>query len=133
VLIQPLAVRYRLYLTGTHETRTCATAELDEHVDSEAERGVIDDLAVPFLLNLGEELSDELCADLLVEDDVVFELTGLQLVHVEELLLGHVVAVHVHEYVLDHNEAQLHLLPHLVHPLEQVLVTAAEELLDHRL
>ena len=61
----------------------------------------------------------------------MLKLTSLQLVHVWQLHLGDIVAVHVHEYILDHYDAQLHLLPELVHLLEDILVTAPQKFLHH--
>ena len=54
----------------------------------------------------------------------MLKLTSLQLVHVWQLHLGDIVAVHVHKDIFDHYDAQLHLLPELVHLLQDVLVTA---------
>ena len=47
----------------------------------------------------------------------MFELTSLQLLHALQLHFGHVVAIHVHEYVLNHDYAQLLVLPHLIYLL----------------
>lgn len=62
--------------------------------------------------------------DLRVEDNVMLKLTSLQLVHVWQLHLGDIVAVHVHKDIFDHYDTQLHLLPELVHLLQDVLITA---------
>lgn len=56
----------------------------------------------------------------------MFELTSLQLLHALELHLGHVVAVHVHEYVLDHDDAHLLVLPYLIDLLQEIVVAATE-------
>ncbi len=66
-----------------------------------------------------------------VEDYVVFELTSLETFHALEFQLGHIVPVHVHQDVLDHDNAQLFLLPDLIHLLQQVFLAATLEFVDY--
>lgn len=133
MLVQSLGMGYGLRLLTISAARASPAAQLNQHMDSQAEGAVVNDVAVALLLYLGEQLGDEFVADLLVQNDVVLELARLQLVHGEELELGHIVTVHVHKYVLDHNDTKLHLLPHLVHPLQQILIPTLQQLLNHRL
>ena len=63
----------------------------------------------------------------------MLELTSLQLVHALQLHLRHIVPVHVHQYILDHYDAELHLLPRLIDLFQQVLVTTPQKFLHNRL
>ena len=67
-----------------------------------------------------------------IENHVMLELTCLQLVHALQFLFWHIVSVHVHQNVLDHNNAHLDLLPSLVHLFKKILITAAEEFINER-
>ena len=61
---------------------------------------------------------------MLVEDNVVFELTSLQLLHALKLHFRDIVTVHVHKDILDHNYAHLLVLPYFVDFLQQIILTA---------
>lgn len=54
----------------------------------------------------------------------MFELTSLQLLHALQLHFGDVVSVHVHEYVLNHDDAHLLILPDFIDLLQQIILTA---------
>ena len=58
---------------------------------------------------------------------MVLELADLQVLYALEFKLGHIVPVHVHEYVLNHYYAQFLLLPNLIHPLQQVFFTRIKQ------
>ena len=55
---------------------------------------------------------------------MVFELTSLQLLHALKLHFGHIVTIHVHEDILDHDDAHLLVLPYFVDFLQQIVLTA---------
>lgn len=59
----------------------------------------------------------------------MLKLTGLQLIHALELHFGHVVAVHIHEDILDHDDAQFDLLPGIVNLLEELIVSTLKDLI----
>jgi hypothetical protein len=61
---------------------------------------------------------------MLVEYNVMFELTSLQLLHALQLHFGDVVTVHVHKDILNHDYAHLLVLPYFVDFLQQVVLTA---------
>ena len=80
-----------------------------------------------------EKHSNQFVANLRLQHYMMLELTSLQLVHARKLHLRHIVPVHVHKDVLDHDDAELDLLPELIHALEYVFIGALLETLDHRL
>lgn len=61
---------------------------------------------------------------MLVEYNVMFELTSLQLLHALQLHFGDVVTVHVHEDILNHDYAHLLVLPYFVDFLQQIILAA---------
>ena len=63
----------------------------------------------------------------------MFELASLKLFNALNLLFRDIVLVHVHQNILDHNDAELGLLPDIIHLLQDVLIRAMNQLLYHRL
>ena len=61
---------------------------------------------------------------------MIFKLTSLQLLHTLQLHLGNVVAIHIHQYILNHDDAHLLILPYLIDFPEQVILTAVQQLLS---
>ena len=71
--------------------------------------------------------------DLRVKNHMVFELTHLQVLYTRLLHFRDIVPVHVHEDILDHYDVELFLLPDLVDPLEQVVLTVPNDVVYHGL
>jgi hypothetical protein len=98
-------------------------SDLDKHLDDLLEVNALDHLAVPLLLDLGEEQGHEPLLDLAVEDDLRLELARLHRLHILVVLhLGHKVLVHVEQEVLDHDDYVLFEGPHVGDLFQQVLV-----------
>ena len=68
-----------------------------------------------------------------VKNDMVFELTHLKVFDTWLLNFWNVVTIHVHEDILNHNDIKLLLLPDFIDLFQEVVLTAPDQLLNHRL
>lgn len=106
---------------------------LQQHLDCLAHLRLLDDMAIAFTANLGNQLGNQFLLDGGVENYVVFELRILHLLHWLELHFGHIVFVHVEQDVLNHYYAQLLVSPQSVQSAQKLVVRLFEKVLRDRL
>jgi hypothetical protein len=74
-------------------------------LDSKPELGHLHNTPITLSSYLREKFSYEFLTDCLIEYDVMLELASLELFHALEFHFGNIISVHVHEYILNHDDA----------------------------
>lgn len=106
-------------------------ANLNQHLDNLSKLSDLNNASIPLFLDFRHYLTYEFVLDLCILDNMSLELSHLQMLYTRQLHFRHVVLVHVHKNVLDHDDAQLLLLPDLIDPTQEIVFTATEQLLHY--